>query len=238
MLTRRSGLARVAVCAAATLLVTAVFVPRPTAAQVPAAPPGRLCIQIYPPPPGCGSAGGSISTDQSQYSIGSPIQICYTVPGPGPITITDNQPGRLSHTLLSVYDDGTGWCFGATITPPSGTECLLLNYGGGSAQTCFQVGGSTQYESGCRQVSLADDRSTVTLVSGQCLLLNLDSFENWTVSVDDASILSCDSQFTSSGTCTSLSPGSTVLHATGNPPCYPRCLPPSRLFELYVTVQP
>ncbi|SRR5579875_3246610 len=137
--------------------------PQAFAQAVPAVPIQGPCILIYPPPPGCGG-GPTITTDQPQYGIGSPIRICYTVPGPGPVTIVDQQPGGLSHTLLSAYDDGTGWCFPGTITPPAGTECLYLYFGGGSyypgspgyggpppppayggggspAQTCFQVFG-------------------------------------------------------------------------------------------------
>jgi hypothetical protein len=235
-------LSLVALAAAAVIIVhLAGF--RPALAQSVQPPAGRPCIQIYPPPPGCGEAGGSITTDQPQYAIGAPIRICYTVPGPGPITITDLQADGSSHVLLSTVDDGTGWCFGATITPPAGSECLRLTYGGGSAQTCFQVGGGGA-SIGCavpaRTVTAADNGSTVTLATGQCLLLGLDSGDNWSVRVDDPSVLSCDSQFSSGqpGTCTALASGSTALRATGTPTCYPQCLRPSMLFRLYVLVGP
>jgi len=228
--------------ASAVLIALAPAVPPAALAQSVLPPSGRPCIQIYPPPPGCGSSGGgSISTDQGQYSIGAPIRICYTVPGPGPVTVTDNQADGTSHNLLSVVDDGTGWCFAATITPPAGTECLRLDYGGGSAQTCFQVGGAAY---GCaaptRTVTVADNGAAITLRSGQCLSLNLDSGDNWTVSIDDPSVLSCGGQFgpTQPGYCTALGPGSTSLQATGNPTCYLACLRPSLLFQLFVTVQP
>lgn len=209
-------------------------------------PPPPPCIQIYPPPPGCGGGSASISTDQSQYNVGSPIRICYTVPGPGPVTITDLQADGSNHVLLSVYDDGTGWCFGATVTPPAGTECLRMDYsstaGSGSTQTCFQVNGSGSF--GCnapvRTLTVADNNSSITLRSGQCFLLNLDSGDNWTVSIDNPSVLSCDSQFSSTqqGSCTALTPGYTTLRATGTPTCYPQCLRPSLLFQLSVNVLP
>jgi hypothetical protein len=113
------------------------------------------CIQIYPPPAGCGA---SISTDQSQYNVGASIRICYSVPGPGAFTITDNQPDGSSHTFFSGVDDGTGGCLGGIVTPPSGTECLQLSASGGSggsAQACFQVIGQGSGSAGdCGSVSV------------------------------------------------------------------------------------
>ncbi len=234
----------------------------PALAQVsPAVPVPGPCIQIYPPPPGCGGSG-TITTDQSQYVIGSPIRICYTVPGPGPVTIVDQQPGGLSHTLLSVYDDGTGWCFGGTITPPTGTECLLMYYGGGPyssatgyfggspAQTCFQVisygSGGSCFAPVQTVYTTPGNGGSITLSSGQCfqLVFGGPSYSppggyNWTVSVDDPSVLSCGGGSFSGGqstTCTAISPGSTTLRATGNPACYPQCGVPSIVFQLSVTV--
>jgi hypothetical protein len=238
--------------------------PPPPGPNIPIGP----CIQIYPPPPGCGGAG-SISTDQSQYYVGSPIRICYTVPGPGPVTIIDQQPGGLTHTLLSVYDDGTGWCFPGTVTPPPGTECLfmyfggyyggpyypggpyasggqspLVTYGGNVPQTCFQVigyGGGGGCNGPIQTINATGGSSSVSLRTGQCFLLVLDSNLNWTFSVDDPSILSCGNGYPAPGqsvTCTALSPGSTTLRATGNPTCYPQCLLPSQLFTLSVYVYP
>ena len=100
----------------------------------------QTCFQVVgaAPPP----ATAFISTDKSVYQIGELIRICYDVPGPGPVTITDIQPNG-SHVLLSGYEDGTGACFLATVTPPPGIECLRLDFssaaGSGSRQTCFQV---------------------------------------------------------------------------------------------------
>jgi hypothetical protein len=207
----------------------------------PPIPPPGPCPQIYPPPPGCGGSGGTITTDQSQYTIGSPIRICYTVPGPGPVTVTDSQNGT-SHVLLSTFDDGSGWCFGGTITPPTGTECERLDYSGGTAQTCFQVVGSGTYGCGfgSQTSGFGNNNGSVTLHTGQCLLLALDSNYNWSVTVNNPAVLSCDSQLGSGeeASCTAVGLGSTTLQATGNPLCYPQCLLPSRLFQLSVTVVP
>ena len=90
----------------------------------------------------------SIRTDKTQYRVGEPIKICYTIPsGATPITVTDVQPGGAAKVLLSGVDDGTGGCFGGTITPPTGTECIRIevfapfNPGQriGDSQTCFRV---------------------------------------------------------------------------------------------------
>ena len=91
-------------------------------------------------------AGGSITVDRGQggvYRLGQWIQICYTVPAPGPVTITDILPDGRSQILLRGYDDGRGDCFWATITPPTGRECLRLDFSGaqgsGTRQVCFWV---------------------------------------------------------------------------------------------------
>jgi hypothetical protein len=99
-------------------------------------PPPGPCIQIYPPPPGCGV---SITTDQAQYRIGASLRVCYTVPAPGPMTITDRLANGTSQVFFQGIDDGTGGCLGGRITPPVGTECLQIEASGASAQACFQV---------------------------------------------------------------------------------------------------
>ena len=99
--------------------------------------------------PRSGPAQGSISVDRGAgavYNVNDPIRICYDVPAPGPVTITDILANGTQQVLLSGYDDGTGGCFNGIVTPPAGTECLRLDYstsaGSGSTQTCFQVVGS------------------------------------------------------------------------------------------------
>jgi hypothetical protein len=104
-----------------------------------------------------------IYTDQQEYRVGSPIKVCYFVPGPGYIQILDRQgievkavesvesierqivrPEESVKVLLQGYDDGRGDCFHGVVTPPYGKECLTIRYffwqgGSASAETCFHV---------------------------------------------------------------------------------------------------
>jgi hypothetical protein len=109
------------------------------------------------------SNGVSISTDRSQYQIGDDAQICYTVAGPGPVNITDTQADGSNHTLFATDDDGTGYCFSGTITPPAGNECLSISATSSgstaSGSTCFQVvqgpaGGPPSGATDCGRVSV------------------------------------------------------------------------------------
>jgi hypothetical protein len=92
-----------------------------------------------------GSASVTITTDQPQYNVGDIARVCYTVLGPGPATILDMHPDGTTQAIVSGQDDGTGGCFEALVTPPTGNECLQLNDTSNgstsSAQTCFQVQG-------------------------------------------------------------------------------------------------
>ena len=107
-------------------------------------------------PPSTNAAVTVTGGPGSVHAIGEPIQICYTVPGSGRVSITDILPDGRTQVLLSGYDDGTGGCFWATITPPAGTECLRLDYatsaGSGSTQTCFQVVATTPPSQPCIQI--------------------------------------------------------------------------------------
>ena len=116
----------------------------------------QTCITVIGQPssnPGAGNSGSgdnaagsggtaSISTEKATYQVNDPIRICFTVPGPGPITITDTQGGS-SNTLASWNDDGRGGCVNGMVTPPIGQECFRLDYqgtrGSGTAQTCIEV---------------------------------------------------------------------------------------------------
>jgi hypothetical protein len=86
----------------------------------------------------CSAPRLGISSDASQYTVGSSIAICYSLPGPGGITITDLQ-GSSSNVLLSGQDDGTGDCVGGTVSPPVGRECARIDYTGSSGSTSAQA---------------------------------------------------------------------------------------------------
>lgn len=89
----------------------------------------------------------AIFTDKQQYNIGDSIQVCYRIPIPGFITITDLPSSQQTQVFFQGQSTGTSGCLPGTITPPAGHECLILNYplagGTGTTQTCFQVLGPT-----------------------------------------------------------------------------------------------
>ena len=105
-----------------------------TAAQIAPVQPGSPADQ---------EATGTITTDAASHVVGELMEICYDVPGPGPITITALRPDGTTEVLVSGEDDGTGGCIEDVVTPPVGRECLRLEYttaaGSGSAETCFDV---------------------------------------------------------------------------------------------------
>jgi hypothetical protein len=118
---------------------------------------------------GTGSGNVTITTDQPQYNVGDIAKVCYTVLGAGPVTILDQHPDGTSQQIVNGNDDGTGDCFEALVTPPTGNECLQLNdtSGGmtGSAQTCFQVQQDSS-SSGSSQPA-AQDCGQVNVLGGQ-----------------------------------------------------------------------
>jgi hypothetical protein len=89
----------------------------------------------------------SIRTDQSSYPIGAPIQWCWSVPGPGEVVIVDTNAAGVPSTITQQADSGSGGCANGVVTPPSGRECLQLQWtGSGQYQTrttCFIVQGAT-----------------------------------------------------------------------------------------------
>jgi hypothetical protein len=106
-----------------------------------AAPPVRALYTVVPP--GSSGATAMVTTDKADYRIGEALTFCFTVPGPGPITITDRLANGQQNVLVEWHDDGRGACFSGTVTPPSGRECLRLDYtgpaGSSSTETCFNV---------------------------------------------------------------------------------------------------
>jgi hypothetical protein len=96
----------------------------------------------------CGTTAGqhctAIWTDKSQYTVGETASICYSVAQPGPFRIIDFPPGQNGTVTAQSTDDGTGGCFNANITPPTGTERVRIELLSGtsvisSAETTFQV---------------------------------------------------------------------------------------------------
>lgn len=88
-----------------------------------------------------------IWTDQPTYAVGSTITYCFTVPAPGHIRITSTV-GSQSQVITEWDDDGTGACISTTIVPPTGQECLRLDYSGrtgqSSTETCYRTTGSPE----------------------------------------------------------------------------------------------
>jgi hypothetical protein len=86
--------------------------------------------------------GLSVTMDADQYKIGDTGKICYMVPGPGQVTITNNSAAG-TITLFSGRDDGTGDCKSGPIQGPAGKYCVIVIFSGpvgaGTAQTCYQV---------------------------------------------------------------------------------------------------
>lgn len=107
----------------------------------------------------------SVSTDKMQYRVGDAVRICYTVAGPGPVTITDILADGTTQQLFQAVDDGTGYCFTGSVTPPLGTECLafqsISEAGNGSSRACFQVqAGDAPPAADCGQVTVLNRNLT------------------------------------------------------------------------------
>jgi hypothetical protein len=139
MLLRRVSVGPIKLVALAALMAGALFAMG--LAGSPAAhadqPPGPQSIIVG------GGGQPTITTNKFFYTAGEWAQICYHVPGPGYVQITDQQ-GYSVKTLVAGYDNGAGDCFWGTVTPPFGQECLRIVYwfpygGSSSNQTCFQV---------------------------------------------------------------------------------------------------
>ena len=94
------------------------------------------------------------------------------------------------------------------------------------------------------QVTLDDMGSTVILKVGDRFALVLGESSDWTVSVNDESILSRVKKIQpiqgSQGVYEAHQAGQTTLTAVGDPPCRktkPPCMMPSRAFEIQITVR-
>jgi hypothetical protein len=125
---------------------------------------------------GNSSGNVTITTDQSQYQVGNIAKICYTVLGAGPVTILDTQADGTTQSIVDGNDNGSGGCFEALVTPPAGNECLQINDTSngntGSAQTCFQVQGSST------QQPAAQDCGEVDVLGGHVTTSGSAGIEN------------------------------------------------------------
>jgi hypothetical protein len=98
------------------------------------------------------SSGLTIYTNTSLYQIGDPLTVCYTVPAPGNVAITNTAANGQSNIIYANFDDGSGGCIKGTTVGPAGVECMSLTWDAVvvvpgaivsgeplSTQTCYQV---------------------------------------------------------------------------------------------------
>lgn len=93
--------------------------------------------------------------------------------------------------------------------------------------------------SDARQITLADDGSTVNLAVGASFVLNLQDGAMWSVNVDDSSVLALQSPTPAQGTFVGKAAGTATLQAIGSLPCrqtHPACMTPDRVFRVKVVV--
>ena len=103
---------------------------------------------------------------------------------------------------------------------------------------------STAEPGSVRRVTLADAGQTIALKVGERFLLALGEGYEWSVRVDDQSIVSRVPNVTvvrgAQGLYQARKPGETTLHASGDPACRkstPPCAMPSRDFRVQIVVQ-
>lgn len=96
---------------------------------------------------------------------------------------------------------------------------------------------------GLLAITQADNGTTVNLPAGMQVLLALDGNDDWTVTVDDQTILTpvvgAVAPSGTQGVYAASQPGQTTLAAIGEPPCrkaQPACLAPTLLFRVQIVV--
>jgi hypothetical protein len=114
---------------------------------------------------------------------------------------------------------------------------VLMACGGSSPTNTPPAGSSTT-------VTLADDGKTITLHVGDSFLLKLGEDYDWTVTVDDQTIVSRAKGIAvirgAQGVYDALRAGTTTLTAVGDPACRqatPPCEQPSRTFTIQIVVE-
>jgi hypothetical protein len=119
-----------------------------------------------------------ITTNKSTYTVGEQIKFCYTVPSAGHIRIIDETPDGQFKTILEGWDDGYGDCKWATITPPTGYECLRIN---------FYVYDMVYTQKACFTVKHASysycTSGQHSAVANQATSMNFVNHTGWTVNV-------------------------------------------------------
>lgn len=98
-----------------------------------------VCVSQGQGQPSCAF---TITTDQNQYHIGDTAQFCYTVPGPGPVTITDSRMAGGGGVIFSAVDDSADGCLSDTLGPPAGPACVIISSPtevAARAESCFTV---------------------------------------------------------------------------------------------------
>jgi len=84
----------------------------------------------------------ALRAERSTYRVGESIELCWTVPGPGRVTIVDRLANGVQRTYPQGDNAGSG-CISGTVEPPAGQECFRLEYSGtagsGSTQLCITV---------------------------------------------------------------------------------------------------
>jgi hypothetical protein len=104
--------------------------PRPTNTPTPFRPtdtptPFRPTNTPTPVP---ASVSVSIWTDHTDYAIGDPATVCYSVSRAGRIRITDTRANGRVSVVLDGVDDGRGDCLPGTIDGPAGTETMRIEF--------------------------------------------------------------------------------------------------------------
>jgi hypothetical protein len=167
-------------------------------------PPLRAAHAQTPP------GGVHSTTDSPVYAVGDTLHLCYQVPSAGTVTVTDLTPDRAKAVLFSSPDGGSGDCRDATITPPTGKECLQVDFTAddptsavpeGTDTTCFQTlpqGAIAEYFFGGTIAGL--DETLVVYDDGHATDRNPSDRYNVTVQIapkDMATILDYVDRFTS-----------------------------------------
>jgi hypothetical protein len=84
----------------------------------------------------------TVTTDKSSYLVGETVTICIEVNTPGTIRVVNVTPDGRQTEIRSASLDGRG-CITATAAPPTGRECIRVEFtaagGRTSAETCFNV---------------------------------------------------------------------------------------------------